>query len=111
MNIELKHIGKSAEDLRFFSLLSGRHAGGITVHSVEASQFSYGIAVSPPMRRRGAAAAALHLLFARMKAMGFSRAVVQIAPDNDASLRLHRSLGFALCGEDTGGALILSKTL
>ena len=94
MNIQLQHIGKSADDLRFFILVHDQHAGGITVHSVNPPQFSYGIAISKGMRRRGVAKAALLLLFAEMKRRGFSKAVVQIAPDNAASLALHTALGF-----------------
>ena len=100
MNIQLKHIGKSADDLRFFILLDGRHAGGITVHSVNPPEFSYGIAIAKDMRRKGIARAALPLLFEHMMQMGFTRAVVQIAPDNAASLALHRSLGFMQTGQD-----------
>ena len=96
MSIQINHIGKSADDLRFFILLDGRHAGGITVHSVNPPDFSYGIAIAKDMRRKGIARAALPLLFERMKSAGFTRAVVQIAPDNAASFALHASLGFAL---------------
>jgi len=94
MNIQCKHIGKSADDLRFFILMDGQHAGGITVHSVNPPQFSYGIAIARDMRRKGIAKAALPLLFEEMKRRGFSVSVVQIAPDNAASLALHMSLGF-----------------
>ena len=96
MSIQIKHIGKSADDLRFFILLDGQHAGGITVHSMKPPQFSYGIAIAKEMRRKGAAKCALPLLFEEMKRRGFTQAVVQIAPDNAASLALHRSLGFML---------------
>ena len=92
--IKLTYIGKSADDLRFFILKDGQHAGGITVHSVHPPSFSYGIAVAPAMRRQGVAKAALPLLFEAMKERGFSQAVVQVAADNDASLALHRALGF-----------------
>ena len=94
--IELRHIGKSAEDLRFFILMDGRHAGGITVHSIHPPRFSYGIAIAKGMRRKGIAKAALSLLFDEMKQHGFSHAVVQISPDNAASIALHASLGFSL---------------
>lgn len=93
--ISLIYIGKSADDLRFFIHLDGRHAGGITVHSVCGDTFSYGILVVPALRGRGIARAALHQLFALMRTRGFTRAVVSIAPDNAASLSLHRALGFA----------------
>ena len=96
--IELTKIGKSADDLRFFILRDGQHAGGITVHSVCGASFSYGIAVAPQMRRQGVAKAALPLLFDRMAKRGFTAVCVQIAPGNAASLALHRSLGF----EETG---------
>ncbi|MBR5301421.1 MAG: GNAT family N-acetyltransferase [Clostridia bacterium] len=93
--IEIKHIGKSADDLRFFILMDGQHAGGITVHSVNPPQFSYGVAIAANMRRKGVARAALPLLFEQMRRKGFSKAVVQIAPENAASLALHAALGFA----------------
>ncbi len=98
--IQIRHIGKSADDLRFFILLDGQHAGGITVHSVKPPRFSYGIAVAPALRRRGAAKAALLLLFEEMKRRGFSQAVVQVAPSNAASLALHASLGFEVTARD-----------
>lgn len=100
MNVTLQFIGKSADDLRFFILLNGAHAGGITVHSVRGASFSYGIAVAPEKRRRGVAHEALLLLFAHMHARGFTRAVVGIAPDNAASLALHRELGFIEIARD-----------
>ncbi|MGN0995921.1 MAG: GNAT family N-acetyltransferase [Candidatus Ventricola sp.] len=108
--ITLRYIGKSADDLRFFILLDGRHAGGITVHSVRPPEFSYGIAVAPALRRRGVARQALALLFARMRAQGFTRAVVRVAPGNAASLALHASLGFAQAGAE-GGAFLLAREL
>ena len=93
--ISLLYIGKSADDLRFFIRLDGRHAGGITVHSIRGDAFSYGILVVPALRGQGVARSALEQLFALMRARGFARAVVSIAPDNAASLALHRALGFA----------------
>ena len=98
--VTLRYIGKSADDLRFFILSDGQHAGGITVLSVHAPCFSYGIAVAPALRRRGVAKAALSLLFEEMARRGFSQAVVQVAPDNAASLALHASLGFEVVSRD-----------
>lgn len=100
MDIALQFIGKSADDLRFFILLDGGHAGGITVHSMQGDSFSYGIAVAPDKRRRGVAHEALLLLFAHMRAKGFTRAVVKIALGNAASLALHRGLGFEEIARD-----------
>ena len=98
INVSIRHIGKSADDLRFFLYEDGVHAGGITVHSMAGDCFSYGIAVAREKRNRGVAKAALPLLYDEMKKRGFSRVLVQIAPDNAASLALHRSLGFAQTG-------------
>ena len=92
--ITIRHIGKSADDLRFFLYEDGSHAGGITVHSISADAFSYGVAVAREKRNRGVAKAALPLLFDFMKSRGFSRVFVEIAPENAASLALHASLGF-----------------
>lgn len=110
MRVTLKFIGKSAEDLRFFLLADGRHAGGITVHSVSGASFSYGIAVAPELRRRGIARAALPRLFALMRSRGFTLARVQVAPQNAASLALHRSLGFEETARDAS-AVTLERTI
>ena len=109
-NVSIRHIGKSADDLRFFIDESGSHAGGITVHSVSGERFSYGIAVSREKRNRGVAKAALPLLFERMKASGFSRVRVEIDAQNAASLALHASLGFEETGRDAQ-AVRMEKTI
>ena len=108
--ITLIHIGKSADDLRFFIRLNGRHAGGITVHSVRGDTFSYGILVVPALRGRGVARAALGQLFELMRTRGFARAIVSIAPDNAASLALHSALGFTALSRETG-AIWLEREL
>ena len=110
MSVTLKPIGKSADDLRFFILWEGQHAGGITVHSVRPPCFSYGIAISPGMRRKGIAKAALPLLFAAMQQKGFSRVIVQVSPDNAASLALHAALGFRETGR-CSDVVTLSKSI
>lgn len=96
--------------LRYFIRADGRHAGGITVHSVQGAQFSYGIAVSGDMRRSGVASSALMLLYETMKSRGFSVCAVQIAPDNVASLALHRKLGFVQTGRNAQ-AVTMEKAL
>ena len=96
--------------LQYFIRADGRHAGGITVHSVQGAQFSYGVAVSGDMRRRGVASSALMLLFETMKSRGFTACVVQIAPDNDASLAPHRKLGFVQT-ERNAQAVTMEKAL
>ena len=94
MHTTIRHIGKSADDLRFFIIEAGSHAGGITVHSISGDSFSYGIAIAREKRNRGVAKAALPLLYSFMKKRNFSRVFVEIAADNAASLALHNSLGF-----------------
>jgi len=107
--ITLQHIGKSADDLRFFILLNGTHAGGITVHSIKGTAFSYGVAIAKHMRRRGVARAALTQLFDAMHARGFDSVTVQIAPGNAASLALHAALGFIeICRDERAVTLTLS---
>lgn len=102
--------GRDARELRFFIRLDGRHAGGITVHSVCGTSFSYGIAVAREMRRRGAAHGALLQLYEQMKERGFSRAFVQVEASNRASLALHEKLGFVETGR-AGGVATLEKRL
>ena len=65
------------------------------MHSVEGRRFSYGVAVTETKRCRGVASSALTQLFALMKSRGFTEVFVTVAPDNAASLALHRALGFA----------------
>ena len=108
--ITIRHIGKSADDLRFFLYEDGSHAGGITVHSVSGDAFSYGVAVAREKRNRGVAKAALPLLFDFMKSRGFSRVFVEIAPENAASLALHAALGFAETGR-TAQVVTMEKRL
>ena len=110
MSIVLKHIGKSAEDLRFFILADGAHAGGITVHSVQGTCFSYGVAVTETRRRQGVARTALPALFDFMRRRGFTRVTVQVRPDNAASLALHASLGFTQSAR-SDDAVTLTKPL
>lgn len=110
MSIALVPIGQGPDDLRFFIQADGIHAGGITVHSAKGEAFSYGIAIAPAMRRRGVASAALSLLFAQMRKAGYARAFVQVAPQNAASLALHRKLGFVQTTEDAY-AVTLVKVL
>ena len=108
--VHLIPIGEDEDDLRFHFHLNGRHAGGITVHSVRGESFSYGIAVAKDMRRQGAASAALGLLFERMKARGFKRVAVQIEAGNAASLALHDKLGFVRVAQ-RDGVIQLEKAL
>ena len=110
MNITLLPLEPDALCHRFFIRADGQHAGGITIHSVQGDRFSYGIAITPSLRRKGIAGHALSLLFERMKSLGFSQVIVQIAPENAASLALHRALGFAESGRDVG-AVIMKKSL
>ena len=108
--IEIKHIGKSADDLRFFILKDGAHAGGISVHSIQGTSFSYGVAVTETKRRQGVARTALPLLFAFMQRRGFTTVYVQVDPQNTASLALHNALGFTETARDAR-AVTLYKSL
>ena len=53
---------------------------------------------------------AFPLLFETMKARGFTVCAVQIAPDNAASLALHRKLGFVQTGRNAQ-AVTMEKAL
>ena len=108
MSVELVPVPGDAR--RFFIRLDGRHAGGGTVHSERGETFSYGVAVAPEMRRRGAAEAGLTLLFEAMRRRGYRRAAVRVRADNAASLALHEKLGFARTGQD-GEDVLLEREL
>ena len=92
-DIFLIPVGQGGER-RYLIRAGGRHAGGITVHSVRGDAFSYGIAIAPDMRRHGVASAALLQLFEQMRAQGFACAIAQVQEQNAASLALHAKLGF-----------------
>ena len=62
------------------------------------------------MRRQGVARAALPRLFDLMRERGFTLARVQVAPDNAASLALHRSLGFRKTARDAA-TVTLERTI
>ena len=100
--VSLLWVGKNPGDLRWMIRADGRHAGGITVYPREGGVFSCGIAVIRTMRRRGVARRALLLLFREMADRGFTKCAAYIAPDNGASLALHRSIGFTETGRDDG---------
>ena len=55
MDVTLFPLEPDAACRRFFIRADGQHAGGITVHSVQGNRFSYGIAITPSLRRRGIA--------------------------------------------------------
>ncbi len=107
--IELLPAG-DARERRYLIRMQGRHAGGVTVHSVQGDVFSYGVAIAPGLRRRGVAAAALCALFERMRAQGFRLARVRVCAGNAASLALHAKLGFARVAEEAG-VVTLEKRL
>lgn len=94
MQVSLRFIGHEPDNLRWFIRADEQHAGGITVHSVCPPRFSYGIAVSPTLRRQGIALQAVPLLLSEMRRRGMTVCIAEIAPDNAASLALHRHLGF-----------------
>lgn len=100
----------SQDGLRFYIRLNGEYAGGITVHSLCGETFSYGIAVAPVVRRRGAAQEGLGRLFTLMRARGFTRCVVQVEEDNAPSLALHEKLGFVRTGQK-GCIVTMEKSL
>ena len=110
INVSIRNIGKSADDLRFFIYEDSAHAGGITVHSISGEAFSYGVAIAREKRNRSVAKAALPLLYDFMKMRGFSRVFADIAPENAASLALHASLGFTETRR-TAQAIRMEKTL
>ena len=90
-------------DGRFFELLAididGRIVGYVSLFEQPDGAVSNGVEIYPPFRRNGYAFAALELLICRAKEMGYSSMVSQIRQDNEASLSLHRKLGFSVTGE------------
>lgn len=81
MDVTLFPLEPDAACRRFFIRADGQHAGGITVHSVRGNRFSYGIAITPSLRRRGIAGAALH------RSLGF-----EVASKDISAITLKKSL-------------------
>ena len=78
----------------------------------------YNIAVCPQLRCAGLGHALLSFALREAAARGFSRAVLEVRPSNDAALALYSRLGFTACGRrkgyytDTGeDALVLECAL
>lgn len=97
LSVTLQPLPSGPCEARFGIYVAEQYAGGLTVHSIDRAQgvFSYGIAIARAMRRRGVAHEAITQLLSRYAAQGFSRCIVEVYADNEASLLLHAKLGFA----------------
>ena len=82
------------------ALRDGELVGGASSYVCFSGGIELQVETRKDMRRRGVASSALMLLFETMKSRGFTACVVQIAPDNAASLALHRKLGFVQTGRN-----------
>lgn len=99
-SVALRPLPSGPREQRLGIYLDSAYAGGLTVHSIDRAQgvFSYGIAIARAMRRRGVAYEAIAQLLVRYAAQGFTRCVVEVYADNEASLLLHAKLGFLPVG-------------
>jgi ribosomal-protein-alanine N-acetyltransferase len=64
-----------------------------------------GIAVHPDERRSGLGRAMMQFLHAAARRQGAKRIRVKVYPDNEAAIRLYRSVGYRFEGKD-GGQLV-----
>ena len=74
--------------------------------------FSIGILIVPAKRRRGLALAALRQITSIYFETGFALCRNFVAPENAASIRLHKRAGFTLTGRtavDGKAALVFEK--
>jgi [ribosomal protein S18]-alanine N-acetyltransferase len=71
-----------------------------TVVGEEAEILTFGVV--PGARRRGVARALLGDLYARARALGAIRVVLEVAADNDTALALYESEGFRTVGHRNG---------
>lgn len=90
-------------DGRYFEQLAidvdGQIVGFVSLQAQPNGTVSDGIEIYPPFRRNGYACAALKLLICFAHELGYSTMAAQIRQDNEASLALHRKLGFSITGE------------
>ena len=75
----------------------GRIVGNISLFAKAERIASVGIEVFPEERRKGFAAEAMDLLSQIAHNRGYELLLDQIRTDNEASLRLHKKLGFEDC--------------
>lgn len=63
---------------------------------------SLGIAIHPAARGQGLTKVFMHFLHAAARARGATRVRLRVRPDNVKAVRLYRSLGYQIGGEDRG---------
>lgn len=82
----------------FVQLSSGRgeYADG------EQSGYLYSFRVRPEYRNQGIGTQLLEAAEEELTTRGFTRAVIAVAKENQAALRLYESLGYAVFAEDPG---------
>ena len=86
-------VAESDGALAGYAYAGAHRARSAYRHSVEVSAY-----VAESHRRRGVARALYEALFPRLAALGYCNAYAGIALPNDASVALHRALGFADVG-------------
>ena len=88
---------------RYFAMLAvvadGQMKGTVSLFAQLDSSISCGPDIFPPFRRRGYAYAAVTQALERAKEMGYAQATATVRKDNEASLALHKKLGFTIIGE------------
>ena len=90
---------------RYFTMLAvwadGQMVGTVSLYAQADGSISCGPDIFPPFRRQGYAFAAVSKALERAREMGYVQATATVRKDNDASLALHRKLGFVITGERT----------
>ena len=88
---------------RYFCLLliweEEEVVGAINLFGHGEKEISIGPEIKPSFRGRGFAAQAMELALDFVAGMGFTRAASEIREDNEASLALHKKLGFRVTRE------------
>lgn len=77
--------------------LAGEFAGAIDTHACDTrtGTFEYGLAIKPEHQRQGYAGEAIRLVLRHyFRELRFQKVTVHIYAFNEASLELHRKLGF-----------------
>lgn len=87
-----RHEGRYYE--QFAVRMDGCMVGTVSLFAHEDGTVCNGVDIFPPFRRCGFAAKALTLLMDVARARGYAVQTAQIRTDNDASIALHRRLGF-----------------
>lgn len=96
-SISKDHNGNYFE---LFAIMNGGNCVGfISLYGLSDTKISCGPEIKPQYRKQGFAYTAVKCGLKYARELGYTQAAAQVRQDNQASIALHKKLGFILCGE------------